>query len=465
MKLYNTLKRKKEKFIEINKNKVLFYVCGPTVYDYLHIGNARPCVVFDALRRYFEYKNFEVIYVQNFTDIDDKIINRAERDKTSARELAEKFIREALIDMKGLNIKESIYPRATQVIDVIIDFIRKLLRKNFAYEVNGTVYFDTEKSFSYGKLSGKNIKDLLESNRIDFDKNKKCQYDFVLWKPYKLGEPKWESPWGYGRPGWHIECSAMAKKYLGDMIDIHAGGEDLIFPHHENEIAQSEACNEKIFANYWLHNGFVNINNQKMSKSDGNYFTIREIANSFSYEILRFFILSVHYRSPMNFSEENLNHAKNSLERINTCVLNISFAIKNMRDENTQEVNQEIINICDKYLIKFIEHLEDDFNTAGAIGIIFELVRFINLNINTQKQNAIYMRDIILKLCGILGLKFNLIKQDLENNTERLIKQREEAKKQKNWELADQIRNELFTAGIILEDTPNGTRRVYKNKK
>lgn len=455
MKVYNTLTRRKEIFTPIVPNKISMYVCGPTVYDYLHIGNARPYVVFDTIRRYLEYKGFEVTYVQNFTDIDDKIIARAKSEKKTTSEIAEKFIKEALIDAKNLNIEPSINPRATAVIPEMIELISTLITKGYAYEKSGTVYFDTNKFKNYGALSRKNIDDLIAGNRISQDENKKNPTDFVLWKPYKIGEPKWESPWGFGRPGWHTECCAIVKKYLGTKIDIHAGGEDLIFPHHENEIAQSEAYSGEKFVNYWLHNGFINVDNEKMSKSKGNFFTIRQIAEKFSYDVIRFFILSVHYRNPINFSDEQLEAAKTSLERIKTCLFNINFMLENLNDEPQNDLYEQ----CDKYVELFEKNMDDDFNTAGAIGIIFDLVRFTNSNINqkSSKKFALYVSNKIILLCKILGLEFNF--KNHENfDIINLIDERTKAKKNKNWQLADEIRNKLSAMGIILEDTPNGTR-------
>ena len=468
IKIYNTLTRKKEIFKSIEKNKVLMYVCGPTVYDYLHIGNARPYVVFDTVRKYLEYKGYEVKYVQNFTDIDDKIINRANSENKNFNEIAEKFINEALSDEKNLNISNTIHPRATFVINEMIEFINQLLDKDYAYEINGTVYFDTSKFKNYGKLANKNIDDLISGNRVSEDKNKKNMTDFVLWKPCKPGEPKWNSPWGDGRPGWHTECCIMVKKYLGDTIDIHAGGEDLIFPHHENEIAQSEACTGKKFANYWMHNGFVNINNEKMSKSKNNFFMIREIGKKFSYEALRFFILSVHYRSPINFSDEQLASAKTSLERINTCLENMAFLFeKNNFDENKKiDEQKELCNKCDDYMKLFKESMDDDFNTAGAIGVIFDFVRFINTSLANKtdsKKFFLYAQETLIKLCDILGLKFDFKRNNLDAEIKELIDSRTEAKKNKNWDLADEIRNKLFDMGIVLEDTKSGTRWSYKN--
>lgn len=464
IKIYNTLTRKKEIFQSIEKNKILMYVCGPTVYDYLHIGNARPYVVFDTVRRYLEYLGYEVKYVQNFTDIDDKIINRANAENKNYAEIAEKFIAEALKDEKNLNIKETLHPRATLVLDEIIDLIARLIEKDFAYEINGTVYFDTSKAKNYGKLANKNIEDLISGNRVSEDKNKQNPSDFVLWKPYKPGEPKWNSPWGFGRPGWHTECCAMVKKYLGDTIDIHAGGEDLIFPHHENEIAQSEAYTGKKFVNYWMHNGFINVNSEKMSKSKNNFFTIREIGEEFSYEALRFFILSVHYRSPINFSDEQLENAKISLERIKTCLGNINFLLEK-NSLKIDESENSIRDKCDDYVKLFEKNMNDDFNTAGAIGVIFDFVKFININLeNKSLEFVLDAQKKLIELCDVLGLKFDLKKHDLDLEIKNLINQRDLAKKNKDWILADKIRNKLFDMGIILEDTKNGTRWFYKKR-
>ena len=464
IRIYNTLTRKKEIFESIEKNKVLMYVCGPTVYDYLHIGNARPYVVFDTVRRYLEYLGYEVKYVQNFTDIDDKIINRANNENKNYDEIAEKFIDEALQDEKNLNIKETLHPRATLVLDEMIDLIARLIEKDFAYEIDGTVYFDTSKAKNYGKLANKNIEDLISGNRVSEDKNKKNPNDFVLWKPYKPGEPKWNSPWEFGRPGWHTECCAMVKKYLGDTIDIHAGGEDLIFPHHENEIAQSEAYTGKKFVNYWMHNGFINVNSEKMSKSKNNFFTIREIGKKFSYEALRFFILSVHYRSPINFSDEQLESAKIALERIKTCLGNINFLLEK-NNLKSDESENDLCDKCDDYVKLFEKNMNDDFNTAGAIGVIFDFVKFININLeNGNLGFVLYAKKKLLRLCDVLGLKFDLKKNDLGLEIKNLIEQRDLAKKSRDWISADKIRDKLSNMGIILEDTTNGTRWFYKRK-
>lgn len=384
MKIYNTLTRKKEEFVPIEENKVKMYVCGPTVYDYIHIGNARPYVIFDTIRRYFEYRGYEVNYIQNFTDVDDKIINKANEENVDMSVISERYINEALKDAHGLNVKDATFnPRVTQEMDNIIEMIKTLIEKGYAYEVNGSVYFDTMSFSDYGKLSKKKIDELIAgaSERIEVDSDKKNSTDFILWKPFKPGEPKWDSPWGQGRPGWHIECSVMAKKYLGDTIDIHAGGEDLIFPHHENEIAQSEAANGKPFANYWMHNGFINIDNEKMSKS-GKFFTLRDVVKEVPYDVIRFFILNGHYRSPINFSRELMQAAANGLDRIKNCMKDIEFyESKNTKDSFTDNEKSLIIE-SDNFIKQFEKSMDDDFNTADAVSAIFEFVKFANININ-----------------------------------------------------------------------------------
>jgi len=469
MKVYNTLTKRKEEFIPLEENKVKMYVCGPTVYDFIHIGNARPYVIFDTIRRYMEYKGFEVNYIQNFTDVDDKIIKRANEENVDVSVITEKYIKEAIKDADGLNVEPATKnPRATEEMDSIIDMIKTLVDKRYAYEVNGSVFFNTKSFKDYGKLSGKNIDELEAGARIEVDTNKKNPTDFVLWKPFKQGEPKWQSPWGEGRPGWHIECSAMAKKYLGDTIDIHAGGEDLIFPHHENEIAQSEAANGKTFAKYWLHNGFINVENEKMSKSKGNFFTLREIIEEVPYDVIRFFILSGHYRSPINFSRELMQAAGNGLERIKNCFKSIRFILKNANDKPLTDEENKLIKDCDKFRIQFEESMDDDFNTADAVTAIFEFVRFANSNIN-EKSSKKFVSTIIDKLtllCDILGIRT----EDIKNNDseqiqkiETLIAKRQEARKNKDWATADKIRDELNKMGIILEDTSAGIRWSYKN--
>ncbi|MDE6181970.1 MAG: cysteine--tRNA ligase, partial [Eubacteriales bacterium] len=382
MKVYNTLTRQKEEFIPIEKNKVKMYVCGPTVYDFIHIGNARPYVVFDTVRRYLEYKGYDVTYVQNFTDVDDKIINRANAEGVSMEEISNRYIDEALKDAKLLNVKQSTYnPRVTEEIKEIIEMIEILIENKNAYEKDGTVFFDTNSFKEYGKLSGKKLDELEIGARIKLDEAKKNPTDFVLWKPKKEGEPAWKSPWGEGRPGWHIECSVMAKKYLGEEIDIHAGGEDLVFPHHENEIAQSECCNKKTFAKYWLHNGFINVDNEKMSKSKGNFFTIRDITEKIPYDVVRFFILSGHYRNPINFSQELMEASSNALDRIKNCVKKVNYIIENTQGQLTEE-EKNILNNANEFKPQFEKAMYDDFNTADAITAIFEIVKFANINIS-----------------------------------------------------------------------------------
>ena len=461
MKIYNTLTRQKEEFIPLDPKEIKMYVCGPTVYNYIHIGNARPYIIFDTVRRYFEYKGYKVNYVQNFTDVDDKIIKRANEENTTAIEIVEKYIAETLKDADGLNIKRAVvHPRVTQEMPAIISMIQTLMDKGFAYEVNGTVYFDIQAYRDYGKLSHKNQEDLEAGARIEINEDKKHPMDFVLWKPKKPGEPSWESPWGDGRPGWHIECSAMAKKYLGDTIDIHAGGEDLIFPHHENEIAQSEAANGKPFARYWMHNGFINVDNKKMSKSKGNFFTLREVAEEFPYEVIRFFMLSAHYRSPINFSRELMQSAQNGLERIKNAVINLDHIINHAAAEEMTKDEITLSGELEVFVKKFEEAMEDDFNTADAVSVIFELVRFANTHVNgnSSKLFTSAVKKKIIDLCNILGL---LEKQEhdlLDEEIEKLIQERQEARKAKNWALADQIRDSLKEKGIILEDTPQGVR-------
>jgi len=470
MRLYNTLTRQKEEFEPLEKGKIKMYVCGPTVYNYIHIGNARPYVVFDTIRRYMEYKGYKVNYVQNFTDIDDKIINRANEEHTTMQAIADKYIQEAFKDAEGLNIKKATtHPRVTQEMPEIIQMIQTLIDKGFAYEAEGSVYFDTTKFKDYGKLSKKNIDELQAgaSERVDVDKNKKNPMDFVLWKPAKVNEPKWQSPWGEGRPGWHIECSVMAKKYLGETIDIHAGGEDLIFPHHENEIAQSEAANGKPFAKYWLHNGFINIDNEKMSKSKGNFFTLREVANEFPYEVIRFFILNGQYRMPINFSRELLQAAQNGLERIKNSMNNINYIINVTKIDTLTQKEEELLKYLPKYRIDFEKAMDDDFNTADAVTAIYEIAKFANINVgeNTSKEFALAVKKEFKTLTDVLGLMIDEKLEQSEINTkeiEELIAKRQEAKKAKNFALADKIRDDLKQKGIILEDTRQGVRWSYK---
>lgn len=465
MKLYNTLTRTKEEFVPIEEGKVKMYVCGPTVYNFIHIGNARPYVVFDTVRRYLEYKGYDVTYVQNFTDVDDKIIKKANEEHSSMEEVSNRFIKEALTDAEGLGVeKASYHPRVTEEMDGIIEMIQTLIDKGYAYEHDGTVYYDTKKFADYGKLSKKNLDELIEgaSDRVDKDDAKKNPTDFVLWKPFKPGEPKWDSPWGQGRPGWHIECSVMAKRYLGDTIDIHAGGEDLIFPHHENEIAQSEAANGKPFAKYWMHNGFIMINNEKMSKSAGNFFTVREIAAEFPYEVIRFFILNGHYRSPLNFSRELMQACQNGLERIKNCNTDLQHYINNAPDTKlTAEENEKTAEL-DKFRVQFETAMDDDFNTADAIAAIYELVRYINKTVkeNVSKEFAEKEMAMLESLCHALGINKEK-EQAADEDTaliEELIAKRAEAKKNKNFAEADAIRDKLTEMGITIKDTRQGVQ-------
>ena len=470
MKVYNTLTRKKEDFVPLEENKVKMYVCGPTVYDYIHIGNARPYVIFDTIRRYLEYKGYDVTYVQNFTDVDDKIIKRANEEGVSFYDVIERYIAEARKDAEGLNVKPATHnPRVTQEMPEIIEMIQTLIDKGFAYEAKGSVYYDTSKFEGYGKLSGKNIEDLIAgaSNRVTTDEEKRSPMDFVLWKPKKEGEPSWESPWSDGRPGWHIECSVMAKKYLGDTIDIHAGGEDLIFPHHENEVAQSEAANGALFSKYWLHNGFINVNNVKMSKSIGNFFTLREIVAEVPYDVVRFFILNGHYRSPINFSRELMEAAGNGLDRIKNCVRDLSFLKDNAVDGEITENEKQLVNDFDRFRVQFENAMDDDFNTADAVSSIFEGVKFANVSVSAEstREFAAQILDKLLALCDILGIKIEETQNENSDEAaeiEALIAQRQEARKNKDWATADKIRDELNARGIVLEDTSAGIRWSYK---
>lgn len=457
MKLYNTLTGKKEEFKPIEENKVKIYSCGPTVYNYFHIGNARPFIIFDTLRRYLEYRGYEVSFVQNFTDIDDKMIKRANEENITVKELADRFIEEYFKDAKGLGIKEATFhPKATENIDAIINLISTLIEKGFAYESEGDVYFDVMKFKNYGKLSHQPLENLEAGARIEVGEKKKNPMDFAVWKAKKEGEPYWESPWSEGRPGWHIECSAMANKYLGKTIDIHSGGQDLVFPHHENEVAQSEAANGCQFANYWLHNGYINVDNRKMSKSLGNFFTVRDVAEKFSYEVIRFFMLSAHYRNPINFSDLLLEQAKSGLTRIYTCIENLEFLKGSLTGENKDDVKGELENLK----ARFIEAMDDDINTADAISVIFDIVKFANTNIdNTYSEEIIDQTINLIKelgnVLGILGKKEDKI---LDEEVEKLIEERTQAKKDKNFARADEIRDTLKDMGIILEDTRQGVK-------
>lgn len=459
MKILNTLTRRKEEFKPINEGKVGIYVCEPTVYDYIHIGNARPMIVFDTLRRYLEYKGYEVNYVSNFTDVDDKIIKRANAEGVDASVISERYIAEVKKDMAALNIREATtHPKATEEIPDMIEMVKTLIEKDYAYEVNGTVYFRTRKFKDYGKLSKKNIDDLRSGNRdllVSGIDEKEDPLDFVLWKPKKEGEPSWPSPWGDGRPGWHLECSVMSKKYIGDVIDIHAGGEDLIFPHHENEIAQSEAANGTEFARYWMHNGFLKINNEKMSKSLGNFFTVREIAEKYPLQVIRFFMLSAHYRSPLNFSAELVEASKNGLERILTAV----DRLKSINGTDG-DVDKSVADEMDAFVKKYEDAMDDDLNTADAISVIFELVKYANVNVTEESSKATVelVLNTIEKLCDILGIITEKKEEILDSDIEALIEERQAARKAKNFARADEIRDQLSSMGIILEDTREGVK-------
>ena len=462
MKLYNTMTRQKEEFVPMEEGKVKMYVCGPTVYDYIHIGNARPYVVFDTVRRYLEYKGYEVTYVQNFTDVDDKIINRANKEGKTMAEISNKYIEEAFRDADGLNVKRAtVHPRVTEEMDGIIAMVQTLIDKGFAYEDHGTVYYDTKKFPEYGKLSRKNLDELIAgaSERVAIDDAKKNPTDFVLWKPKKEGEPSWTSPWGEGRPGWHIECSVMSKHYSGDTFDIHAGGEDLIFPHHENEIAQSEAANGCTFARYWLHNGFITVDNEKMSKSLGNFFTVRDIAKHFPYEVIRFFILNGHYRSPINFSDELMKACQNGLERIKNARKELNFYIKNVADTKMTAEEAAKEAELNGYKEQFEAAMDDDFNTADAIAAIFELVKLANITAESgSKAYVQHLFDTIVQLCDILGIITEKKEELLDDDIEALIEERQAARKAKNFARADEIRDMLADKGIILEDTRAGVK-------
>ena len=463
MKLYNTLSKKKEEFIPLEEGKVRMYVCGPTVYNFIHIGNARPMIVFDTVRRYFEYKGYDVNYVSNFTDVDDKIIKKAIEEGVSSDEISKRYIAECKKDMAGMNVMPATtHPLATEEIGGMIEMIGTLIEKGYAYEKNGTVYFRTRRFKDYGKLSHKNLDDLRSGERsllVTGEEEKEDPLDFVLWKPKKEGEPSWESPWSDGRPGWHIECSEMSKKYLGEQIDIHAGGEDLVFPHHENEIAQSEAANGKEFAKYWMHNAFLNIDNRKMSKSLGNFFTVREISEKYDLQVLRFFMLSAHYRSPLNFSAELMEASKNGLERILTAVEKLNDALKAAEGELT-ESEKENITSAKEFVQKFEASMDDDFNTADAISAVFELVKFSNTTAseNSSKAYLSWLKETIEKLCDVLGIITGKKEEILDSEIEDMIAQRQQARKDKNFALADEIRGKLLEMGIVLEDTREGVK-------
>lgn len=465
MKIFNTLSRTKEEFKPIEPGKVSMYVCGPTVYNLIHIGNARPMIVFDTARRYMEHKGYDVNYVSNFTDVDDKIIKKANEEGVDPSVISERYIEECKKDMKALNVKPATtHPKATNEIDGMIEMIQTLIDKGYAYVAeDGTVYYKTRSFKEYGKLSHKNLDDLRSGNRsllVSGEDQKQDPLDFVLWKPKKEGEPYWESPWCQGRPGWHIECSVMSKKYLGDEIDIHAGGEDLIFPHHENEIAQSEAANGKEFAKYWMHNGFLNIDNKKMSKSAGNFFTVRDISEEYDLQVLRFFMLSAHYRSPLNFSADLMEAAKNGLDRIVTSVSNLNFLLENAGSKTMTADEEKLVEEAKEYITKFDEAMDDDFNTADAISAIFELVKFANTNVKEGASKAFIqaIKEEIVLLSDICGLIVDKKEEILDTDIEALIQERQEARKAKNFARADEIRDTLLAQGIILEDTREGVK-------
>ena len=464
MKLYNTLTKQKEEFVPVHEGKVGMYVCGPTVYNYIHIGNARPMIVFDTVRRYFEYKNYDVNYVSNFTDVDDKIIKKANEEGVTAEEISQRYIAECKKDMDGMNIEPATKnPLATEEIDGMISMIETLIEKGYAYEKNGTVYYRTRKFKDYGKLSHKNLDDLQSGGRallVSGEDEKEDSLDFVLWKPKKEGEPAWVSPWGEGRPGWHIECSEMSKKYLGEQIDIHAGGEDLIFPHHENEIAQSEAANGKEFSRYWMHNGFLNIDNRKMSKSLGNFFTVREISEKYDLQVLRFFMLSAHYRSPLNFSAELMEAAKSGLERIITAADRLKFLMGSAKTEDMAETEAEKFAKSAEYVGNFESAMDDDFNTADAIAAVFDLVKFINTmtDEDSSKEYLENLFDRLVRLTEVLGIIVDKEDEILDSDIEALIAERQVARKEKNFARADEIRDELLAKGIVLKDTREGVQ-------
>lgn len=461
MKLYNTLTRTKEEFVPIEEGKVKMYVCGPTVYNFFHIGNARPFIIFDTFRRYLEYRGYDVKYIQNFTDVDDKIIKRSNEEGIAPEQVADKYIDEYFKDADGLGIKRAtVHPRVTENINEIIEFIKELEEKGYAYAVNGEVYFDTQKFEGYGKLSKQNQEDLEAGARIEVNSQKRHPMDFVLWKPRKEGEPGWESPWSVGRPGWHIECSVMSKRYLGDTIDIHAGGQDLAFPHHENEIAQSEARSGKTFSNYWIHNGYININNEKMSKSKGNFFTVRDIADKYDLEVVRFFMLSAHYRNPVNFSDEMLSQSRAGLERLYNTKEKLEFTLSNLKVTDIKEDEKSLSEELNSFREKFIVAMDDDINTADAISVIFELARFINTNVN--EESSIEFAKMCLtefeELTNVLNIVNKKQEEVLDADIEKLIQDRVDAKKNKDFVLADEIRNKLLEMGIVLEDTRQGTK-------
>lgn len=465
MKIFNTLSRRKEEFVPLEPGKVKMYVCGPTVYNFIHIGNARPMIIFDTVRRYFEYKGYEVNYVSNFTDVDDKIIKKAIEEGVDAETISKRYIAECKKDMADMNVKPATtHPQATQEISGMLEMIQTLIDKGHAYvAADGTVYFRTKSFKGYGKLSHKNLDEMMSGFRelkVTGEENKEDSSDFVLWKPKKDGEPYWESAWCQGRPGWHIECSVMSKKYLGEQIDIHAGGEDLIFPHHENEIAQSEAANDKTFANYWMHNGFLNIDNKKMSKSLGNFFTVREIGEKYDLQVLRFFMLSAHYRSPINFSAELMEASKNGLDRIVTATERLKELSCKVSGEKMTDAEQANKKTAEELVTKFEAAMDDDFNTADAVSAIFELVKLANSTANEESSKAYVtlLSETIAKLSDVLGIITERKAEVLDSEVEEMIAARQQARKEKNFALADEIRQKLLDMGIVLEDTREGVK-------
>lgn len=461
MKVYNTLTRKKEELVPITPGEIKMYACGPTVYNYIHIGNARPLCIFDILRRYLEYRGYKVTFVQNFTDIDDKIIRRANEEHVDSSEISERYIKEFWTDADGLNVRHAtVNPKATENIDAIIHIISTLIEKGYAYEAQGDVYFSTEKFKDYGKLSHQPLEDLEAGARIMVGEVKREPMDFAVWKAAKPGEPAWDSPWGKGRPGWHIECSAMNWRYLGDTIDIHCGGQDLIFPHHENEIAQSECFTGKPFAHYWMHNGYINVDNVKMSKSLGNFFTVRDVAEKYGYEPIRYLLISAQYRSPINYSTDIIEQCISALNRLYTCRDSLDFELKNASDAE-HDGDRAIIDGFGKYREQFIDAMDDDLNTADAIASIFELVRDINTNVVGKTPSKALVEGAISvfdELTGVLGLVYNRKTETLDSDIEALIEARTNARKEKNWAEADRIRDQLKEMGIVLEDTAQGVK-------
>ena len=463
MKLFNTMTMQKEEFVPIEAGKVRMYACGPTVYNFIHVGNARPIIMFDVLRRYLEYRGFEVTFVQNFTDVDDKIIRRANEEGISASDVAEKYIAEYWTDVKALGVRAAtVHPRATENMQQIIDMVSSLIEKGYAYETNGDVYYRTGKFADYGKLSHQPLEDLQAGARIDVSDAKENPMDFALWKAAKPGEPAWDSPWGKGRPGWHIECSAMSVRYLGKTIDIHCGGQDLIFPHHENEIAQSEAANGCKFVNYWVHNGFIAVDNKKMSKSLGNFFTVREAAEAYGYDAIRMFMLMSHYRSPLNYSGEILNQAKAALERLSTARANLDFFMANGRDGEMTDDEKKFADGLSEYRTRFDEVMDDDLNTADAVAVVFDLVREINSAVSPAsdptKALAKTCAAIFDELADVLGLPVNKAEESGDAEIEALIAERQAARKAKNYAEADRIRDEIKAKGYVIEDTPQGVK-------